>query len=526
MHRVANLADLRRDRGMQVTVGDKKVVLLRHADEVRAYQAHCPHAGGPLAKGAVCNGHLICPWHKAEFAIDDGRLCEPPALESLTRYPLQVIDGEIHVDDQALLASAQPLPEDDRCFVIIGAGAAGTAAACALREKKFNGRVLLVDRENKPGYDRTALSKFVLSAEMHPDQTPPLREDRFYEENRIERIQGEVMKLDVVNKRLFLADRRRFDYDAALIATGAEPRALSLIGADLPQVLTLRSCDDAAKILAAAPKGSHALIVGDSFIGLEAASALRKQGVDVTVIAHHEVPFAKQFGERIGKAIRTLHEANGVLFRTHVHVSRFEGNGHAGKKRLETAVLNTGERLPVDMALIGVGVTPVTHFIDGVELQTDGSLMVDSGMRAGKDLWAAGDIATFPMHDKPQRIEHWRLAQQQARIAASNMLGGEKHYVDVPYFWTYHFGKRLDYLGHTGQWDDVVYLGDPESFNFLALMCSQGTVGAVAGCNREREVALLAERMKQPLFKDEALMLIEQISDEAHPPGNNSLRGE
>ena len=512
LYRVASLADLRRDRGIQVEVGDKQVVLVRHGEEVRAYQAECPHAGAPLAEGAVCNGHIICPWHKAEFAIADGRLCEPPALDALTRYPTQVIEDQIHVDDNAFASTPEALPGDDRFFVIIGAGAAGTAAACALREKGFNGRLLLIDREQSPSYDRTALSKFVLAADMHPDETPPLREDGFYRDNRIERIWGEVMKLDAINKRVTFADGRRIDYDRALITTGGEPRVLPLVGADLPQVLTLRCRDDARKILAAARPGTHALIVGDSFIGLEAASALRKRGVDVTVLAHHATPFAGQLGDRIGKAIRTLHENNGVLFRTHVDVSRFEGNGDKGKKQLEVAVLSNGERLPVDVALIGIGVTPATHFIDGLSLEKDGSLKVDGGMQAGNDVWAAGDIATFPIEGHSCRIEHWRLAQQQARIAADNMLGAEKHYRDVPYFWTYHFEKRLDYLGHAEDWDDIVYLGEPETFNFLALICKQGVVLAVAGCEREREVALLAERMKQPLFKDEALMLIRQMN--------------
>lgn len=508
MHRVASLADLRQDRGLQVEVGEKKIVLVRDGEEVRAYQGECPHAGAPLADGAVCNGHLICPWHKAQFAVHDGRLCEPPALNALTRYATQVIDDQIHVEDQPVQAAPQTPADDHRCFVIIGAGAAGTAAACALREKGFNGQLLLMDREESPGYDRTALSKFVLAAEMRPDETPPLREDAFYEDNHIERVQGEVMKLDVINKRVTLADGRRFAYDAALIATGGEPRGLPLTGADLPQVLTLRCRDDAKQILTAAQPGRHVLIVGDSFIGLEAASALRKRGVKVTVIARHETPFVKQLGERIGRAIRVLHEQNGVLFRTHVEVSRFEGDG---EKRLKVAVLSNGERMPVDAALVGIGVAPATQFIDGIELEEDGSLLVDAGMQAGKDLWAAGDIATFPINAAPQRIEHWRLAQQHARIAASNMLGGDLHYSDVPYFWTFHFGKRLDCLGHAEDWDDILYLGEPETFTFLALLCKQGVVRSVVGCEREREVALLAERMKQPLFREEALMLIHQL---------------
>lgn len=524
MQRVAQLSDLREDRGLQVHVGEIDVVLVRQGDEVRAYQAQCPHAGAPLADGAVCNGHLICPWHKAAFAISDGRLCEPPALDALMRYPAEVIDGQIHVSDQAIQQRPPALVADERCFVIVGAGAAGTAAACALREKSYNGRLLLIDREARPGYDRTALSKFVLAADMKPDEIPSLRDDAFYNEQRIERIHGEVMKLDVVNKRLTMADGRRVEYDAALITTGGEPRALPVTGAELPEVLTLRSLEDAKEILDALSADGHAekraVIVGDSFIGLEAASALRKQGVEVTVIARHEVPFAAQLGERIGKAIRALHERNGVLFRTHVEISRFEGESQGDASRLRTAVLSNGERLPVDVALVGVGVTPATHFIDGIELEDDGSLKVDAGMLAAKSVWAAGDIATFPIqiHEEGQgqnqarRIEHWRLAQQQARIAASNMLGGEQRYADVPYFWTFHFGKRLDYLGHAPEWDDIVYLGEPENFDFLALMCKQGTVAAVVGCQREREVAMLAERMKQPLFKDEALMLINQMN--------------
>lgn len=511
MHRVASLNDLRADRGIEVQIGEKKMVLVRHANEVRAFQAECPHAGAPLADGAVCNGHLICPWHKAEFAIEDGRLCEPPALDALTRYATQIIEDQIHVSDEAMQPVAVQLPADPRCFIIIGAGAAGTAAACALREKSFAGRLLLIDREIEPGYDRTALSKFVLAADMQPDQIPPLREDGFYAEQRIERVHGEVMKLDVVNKRLTMVDGRRMPYDAALITTGGEPRSLPLVGAELPQVLTLRSRDDAKRILEAATPGSHALVVGDSFIGLEAASALRKHGVEVTVIAHHEIPFVAQLGARIGKAIRTLHEQNGVLFRTHVELDRLEGDVHQGLKRLTTAVLNTGERLAIDVLLVGIGVNPATHFIDGLQLEQDGSLAVDAGMLAGKDVWAAGDIATFPINNQPQRIEHWRLAQQQARIAASNMLGGNDHYTDVPYFWTFHFGKRLDCLGHAKEWDDIVYLGEPETFEFLALKCKGGAVMSVIGCQREREVSMLAERMKQPLFKEEALMLIRQM---------------
>ncbi|PYY68795.1 pyridine nucleotide-disulfide oxidoreductase, partial [Pseudomonas jessenii] len=192
LHRVARVANVPEDRGLEVRVQGSKILLLRAGEQLRAYQAECPHAGAPLADGAVCNGRLTCPWHKAQFRIEDGGLCEPPALDSLKRYPLEVRDGDIWVGDQPLPDAHTPPADDSRTFIIVGAGAAGTAAAAALREKGFGGRLLLIDREAEAGYDRTALSKYVIAGEMPLDEVPPLRDEEFYREQRIERLQGEV----------------------------------------------------------------------------------------------------------------------------------------------------------------------------------------------------------------------------------------------------------------------------------------------------------------------------------------------
>ena len=504
LHTVARFADLAEDRGCEIKLGEQTIVLVRMGEQVRAYQGKCPHAGAPLAKGAICHGRLICPWHKAMFELEDGSLSEPPALEGLRRYPAQIQDGMIVVDDQPMPAPARDGSADPRRFVIIGAGAAGIAAASALREKGFGGALILIDAETQPGYDRTALSKFVISGDMPPDETPPLRDESFYREQHVQRVHARVVSLKSSTRQVILDDGQTLNYDAALIATGGKPKAIALPGADLPQVLPLRSRDDARTLLYAARPGSNAVIIGDSFIGLEAASALRKRGLQVTVLARHEIPLQKQFGERIGKALRGLHEQRGVLFRTHVEATHFEGD-----QSLKSVRLSNGEQLAADLVLVGVGVSPATDLIEDIEREEDGSLRVDGGMQLRDGLWAAGDIATFPLADKPLRIEHWRLAQQQGRIAALNMLGGAERYADVPFFWTYHFGKRIDYLGHAEQWDDIVYIGEPEKFEFVALLCQCGTVAAIVACKYERAVALLAERMKQPLSVQEALQLIE-----------------
>ena len=507
LHRVARFADVPENRGLEVQSADTKIVLLRVGDHLRAFQGECPHAGAPLAEGALCHGRLICPWHKAAYRIEDGALCEPPSLDSLKRYRLEIRDDEVWVDDQPMSDAHTPPADDERTFVIIGAGAAGTACAAALREKGFGGRVLLIDRESDAGYDRTVLSKFVIAGEMPPEEVPPLRDEDFYREQRIERINAEVTSLDAANKTLRLADGQSLSYDAALLATGGTPNPLTLPGADLPQVFVLRSKDQALRILDSAKPGQRAVIIGDSFIAMESASSLRQYGLDVTVLARHAVPFAKQFGDAVGKAIRALHEANGVVFHTDGNATHIEGTAS-----VEAVRLDNGQRLPADLVLVGIGVSPATGAFTGLSLEKDQSLKVDGGMRVTDGLWAAGDIATFPLNGQPQRIEHWRLAQQQARIAAMNMLGGDEHYLDVPYFWTWHFGKNYDYLGHAANWDEVEFKGDPDHPPFIGLFGKDGLLVAAVACDEERAIAMLAERMKQPLSVDEAWRLIRDLN--------------
>ncbi|MBK5526408.1 FAD-dependent oxidoreductase [Pseudomonas sp. TH06] len=503
LHRVARFADVPEDRGLEVKIGECKIVLLRTAGQLRAFQGECPHAGAPLADGALCHGRLICPWHKAAFRIEDGALCEPPALDSLKRYPLELRGEEVWVDDQPLPDPHTTPADDPRTFVIVGSGAAGTACAAALREKGFGGRIVLIDREPDAGYDRTVLSKFVLAGEMPPDETPALRDDDFYREQHINRVASEVVGLDVESKTLHLKDGRTLNYHAAVLATGATPNALELPGANLAQVFVLRTKAQAEKIINAAKPDQRAVIIGDSFIALECASALRQFGLDVTVLARHAVPFAAQFGEAVGKAIRALHEENGVKFITEHEATEIIGDG-----KVEAVLLDNGLRLSADLVLAGIGVQPATEAFASLPREQDLSLRVDDGMRVTEGLWAIGDIATFPLNGQPQHIEHWRLAQQHARIAAANMLGGEEHYLDVPYFWTWHFGRNYDYLGHAEHWDEVEFLGAPERPPFIGLFSRNGIVVAAVACEKERAMAMLAERMKQPLSIAEAWKLI------------------
>ncbi|MXS20946.1 apoptosis inducing factor family protein [Pseudomonas oryzihabitans] len=503
LHPVARLADLREDRGTAVKIEDIEILLLRVGDQVRAFQAHCPHAGAPLAEGAVCQGRLVCPWHKASFAVDDGRLCEPPALDALQRYPVEVRDGEVLVGTQPLPSQAAETQSDERLFVVVGAGAAGTAATAALREFGYGGRLLLIGHEPGEPYDRTALSKFVLQGDKAPDEAPPLREADFFRQQRIERLHAEVIRLDPQTRQLELANGQTLTYDGCVLATGGEPRPLDVPGAELKGIHLLRTRADAAAILADLPAEGRAVIVGASFIGLEAASALRKQGLAVDVVSPASLPFVKQMGETLGQHFKTLHEANGVIFHAPSEVIGFEGEGQVRQVRLKD-----GTRLPADLVLVGTGIAPATAFLVNLPLADDGSVPVDGQLRAAEGLYAVGDLATFPYAGQPTRIEHWRLAQQHGRLAARNLLGHAETYADVPFFWTLHHGKRYEYLGHPRDWDDMHLDGSLGDQTFVALLLAKDLVVGIVACQRERATAILSQRLRQPLGRAEALDIV------------------
>ena len=474
----------------QVELGGETILLLRDGDAVHAVGAVCPHAGAPLAEGVRHGGRIVCPWHKAAFCIRTGAVLDPPALDALPRYDVRVDAGRI------LLAPA-PIPEppdppaapDERCFVIVGAGAAGAVAAQTLREAGFAGRVVMLDAANRVPYDRTLLSKYALSGQKGAEKSP-LQTQAFYREHGIERCMAEVTRIDAPARRITCADGSVLSYDAALLATGCAPARPSMPGAGLDHVYALRSRADADAILEQAERSQCAVVLGASFIGMEVAASLRERGLDVTVVGKEAAPFAKQLGEQIGRAFVGLHERHGVTVRLGRGVASLEGNG-----QVSHVVLDNGERIAADLVVVGFGVKPATFYAESLARRDDGGIIVDAHLRAAPGLYAAGDIASVPYRGDgpPIRVEHWRVAEQHGRVAALNMLGQAVRCDAVPVFWTIQYMKRLDYVGHATEWDSIVLHGDLGTPEFLAYYVKDGRVAAAAGMGRDQDTAALAE---------------------------------
>jgi NADPH-dependent 2,4-dienoyl-CoA reductase/sulfur reductase-like enzyme/nitrite reductase/ring-hydroxylating ferredoxin subunit len=479
----ASLADLQ--TGMTaVELDGVKVLLVRDGEDVRAFEGTCPHAKAPLEQGALCEGRIICPWHMATFDARTGALLEPVAMRGLCRYPVEIAGDAVLVDPASPTQPKAAAPPDERVFAIAGAGAAAAMAAATLRDEGFGGRIVMIGPDGAEPLDRTQLSKMAIASADFDRGTLPLVDAA---ELGLERVQASVQAIDPASRTLTLSTGARVHYDAALLATGAEPKPPRFAGDGAGRVLTLRHLGDVDAILASVRPGQPAVVIGTGFIAMEAASALAEREMKVTVVGRDSVPFATLLGDRVGAAIRTLHESKGVEFRLGAKVDRVDQAG---------VVLASGERLPAGLVVAGLGVSPVLDYAPALKRAGDGGLATDPALRVCEGVWAAGDIAS---PEGWPRIEHWRVAQQHGRIAALGMLGQAAAYEGVPFFWSAQAGKRLQMLGHASGWEEVAFDGDVEAFDFIVWYLKSGHVQAALICARDREAAILSHAMRADL---------------------------
>lgn len=485
-----------------VEVSDQKVLLLRTFDgQWRAFEPTCPHAGAPLEKGALCGSRLICPWHKSCFSAADGALLESPALESLRAYFVETIGEEVLVDPNSSTRikfsseRGKVSPRADQTFVILGGGAAGAAAVQELRSLGFAGRLVMISREDQTPYDRTLLSKMYLSGQADAKQLP-LRPENLLSDCAVDFLLAEIDQVDLESRIIrFKAEGvPPLQYDEALVATGGKPKLLPIANKE-SQPLLLRSVEDANRLIAAAEKAESVVLIGASFISMEAASAFRERGLSITIVSEENIPLLKQLGPEMGRLLLEKHLQKGVRFLPGTKVTAIHKVGSGSTIRL-----SSNDELRADLVVSGIGIEPATAFLKKISTGQDQSLVVDASMRiiGASHIFAAGDVANYPLPDSKRRvrIEHWRVAQEQARTAAANMMGLEKTYRGLPYFWTYHYGVRYEFFGWLPDDCQLVIDGSLQEPNFVAAYVREGRCEAVFSANRECATAKLFDQMQ------------------------------
>ena len=430
------------------------VVLVRRGGDVCALAAHCTHYGGPLAEGLVVGDTLRCPWHHARFSLDTGEAKGAPALNAVACFEVRRAGARVSVGAKKGLP-VRTVRDGPASVVVVGSGAAGAAAVEALRREGYGGPVTLVGGEAP--VDRPNLSKDYLAGTA-PEEWIPLRTPEFYGDLGVTLLLGDpAVALETGPCSVTLSSGRRLTYGALLLAPGAEPVRLAVPGADLPHVRTLRTLEDSRVLIALAGGAKRAVVIGASFIGLEAAASLRQRGLEVDVVGKESVPLERALGPEVGRFVQGLHVARGVRF----HLDT--GPRSLGPKQVE---LENGERLAADLVVMGVGVRPRIELAQAAGLRVDSGIVVDAQLRtSAPGVWAAGDVARYPDPRSGElvRIEHWVIAERQGQAAARSMVGRREPFGDIPFFWSAHYDTVLCTVGHASRWDAVEVHGRLEA---------------------------------------------------------------
>jgi 3-phenylpropionate/trans-cinnamate dioxygenase ferredoxin reductase component len=366
-----------------------------------------------------------------------------------------------------------------KTFVIVGAGLAGAKAAETLRAGGFDGRLILIGAEQERPYERPPLSKDYLRGELERQQVY-VHPDGFYAEQGIEfRPRRTAVRLDVSIRELVLDDDERLRYDQLLLTTGAEPRKLSIPGAELDGVLYLRDLEDSDTLRERMNGGGAIVVIGAGWIGSEVAACARQRGLEVTMIYPASVPMERALGSEVGGVYRDLHLEHGVRLLPDTRVIALEGDGAVERVR-------TSDGRVVDCAFVvaGIGVQPRTRLAADAGLPINNGVLVDEHLRtSAPGVFAAGDVANayHLFYGGRVRVEHWANALHQGPCAAGNMLGYSEAYDRLPYFFSDQYDTGMEYAGHAPSWDRVVFRGDPARREFIAFWLSGDRV--VAGMN-------------------------------------------
>ncbi len=368
----------------------------------------------------------------------------------------------------------------DATIVVVGASLAGAKAAETLRSSGFGGRVVLIGEEPDRPYERPPLSKDLLRGEAERHEVF-VHDAGFYSDHDIElRAATTVVSLRPNEHSVVLDGGAQLAYDRLLLTTGAAPRRLTVPGADLDGVHSLRTLADSDRLAGALRAAHHVVVIGAGWIGSEVAASARVLGCDVAMIDPGAVPLERVMGPEIGAVYRDLHAEHGVELHLGTGVESLHGT-----RSVEEVRLADGSRLPADVVVAGIGATPRIELAVGAGLEIDNGIAVDARLRtSAPDIYAAGDVAAafHPRFGRRIRVEHWSNALHQGPAAAMNMLGIVTEYDRVPYFFSDQYDLGMEYSGYAPTWDRVVFRGDPAGREFIAFWLDRDGV-VLAGMN-------------------------------------------
>jgi 3-phenylpropionate/trans-cinnamate dioxygenase ferredoxin reductase subunit len=352
--------------------------------------------------------------------------------------------------------------------VIAGAGHAGFTLASELRLEGYDGEITLLDENARLPYQRPPLSKAYLNGDLAADELA-FRSEAYYDKEQIDFRGGEgAAAIDREGKSIITTAGRAVAYDALALATGAAAIRPSFFVSGLIGLIELRTAQDADRLIRAMGRVKRVVVVGGGFIGLEVACAARKHGLEVSLVEMQDRVMARAVGETLATYVAATHRAIGIKIRMGAAVARIEHrNGRA-----HGVVLNSGEFLPSDVIILGLGIRPRIDLAEAAGLDVDNGIVVNEYLETSDPaISAIGDCCSFPypLDGRRIRLESVQNATDQARSLAKRLTGTPVPYRDAPWFWSDQGGMKLQMAGVGSEGDREVVWGDRASGRFSVL---------------------------------------------------------
>ena len=381
-------------------------------------------------------------------------------------------------------------------MVIIGAGHAAGQAAASLRQEKYEGDITIIGDEPHVPYQRPPLSKQYLSGEQGLDRVY-LRPEKFYADKNITLKLGvTATAIDPAAQTISLDDGDTVEYEKLIIATGSRARILNIDGSDLGGIHYLRTIADVDAIRAEMQPGKSLVIVGGGYIGLEVASVGVEAGLTVHVLEMEERILQRVTTPEMSAYYHNLHTSRGVNIHTSTGVTGFAGDG-----QVQQVLCGDGVAFDADLVIVGIGIIPNVELAEAAGLTCDNGIVVDDHCRTSDaNIYAAGDCTNHPnpLLNRRLRLESVPNAMEQARVCASNMLGGDKVYSAMPWFWSDQYELKLQMVGFSADHDTQVVRGNMDDNQFAVFYLKDGLVVSADAVNSPKEFMVCKQLVGKP----------------------------
>lgn len=386
-------------------------------------------------------------------------------------------------------------------IVIVGAGQAGAWAATTFRDEGYDGRVVLIGDEPHIPYERPPLSKGLLAGTQEID-TCWIKPIDHYAVAEIELwLNRSVETIHREKKEVRLSDGERIEYDRLVLATGTRPRQLTVPGSDMPAIHYLRTIDDSLASKKRLIPGTRVSLIGGGYIGLEVAATAVELGCHVTVIEALLEILTRAMPPELSRVIADRHRRRGVIIETNLAVEEFEE--FQGDIRINCT---GGRAFDTDLVVVGIGVVANAEIAETAGIRCNDGVIVDEfGRTSETSVFAVGDVTRHfnPLLGRRIRLESWQNAQNQAIVIARNMLGSNKPYAEIPWFWSNQFDMNIQSVGHPETWDQVVFRGEATGDQFSVFSLLDGVVVSAHAINAPRDIRyarqMVADRTRPDL---------------------------